>query len=411
MKQLYTFIILILPVVTICAQERILSLASKDSINGKPKYKTSIGANIKLAGAYDVYGGLQNSITFNVGNIDVRSDDDTPSFQLDMNQTQVKWESTLVTQRGRDVNVLIELDFLGGNGHARLRKAFVEVKHWQLGLNWNNFGDEALWPNVMEWEGPPSGIWLRTPHIKYFNNFSNPNWIYELSLEAPISDYNRYAELEPLVEDAFQNTPDFTAAIAYKRNWGHIRLVSLLRKVNYKLDGNLNSFAGYGLGLSGKYQKSLNNFQFQITGGKGINAYLTTISGFGYDGYPTIEDGFNATPVFGGWASYEYFFTPKLHCNLVFGSTSFEMNDLKRFIFTGESNQMDTLYLEGNLKNKHYYALFNVMYNFMERLSFGLELDMGTKQVEGNGTVNGVYEITALSRDAMRISFGFFYFL
>ena len=43
------------------AQERILTFSTKDSINGVPKFKGSFGANIKLNGYYDVYGGLQDS--------------------------------------------------------------------------------------------------------------------------------------------------------------------------------------------------------------------------------------------------------------------------------------------------------------------------------------------------------------
>ena len=77
----------------------------------------------------------------------------------------------------------------------RLRKAYVEFDHWQIGQGWASFGDEALWPNIMEWEGPPSGVWLRSPHIKYFNSFGNPNWRYIIALDAPLTDYNKYGEM------------------------------------------------------------------------------------------------------------------------------------------------------------------------------------------------------------------------
>ena len=53
------------------SQDRILTFASKDSINGQAQFKGSFGANIKLNGYYDVYGGLQDSETFNVGAINV----------------------------------------------------------------------------------------------------------------------------------------------------------------------------------------------------------------------------------------------------------------------------------------------------------------------------------------------------
>ncbi|MCO4821580.1 MAG: hypothetical protein KC469_05900 [Flavobacteriaceae bacterium] len=391
-------------------QERFLTVTSKDSIDQLPRYRTSLGANLKLNGYYDVYGGLQESETFNIGSINVFGTDDTSSLNMDLYQSQIKWETQYILKNGDPVKAMVEVDFWGGNGHLRLRKAYVETKHWQIGQNWNNFGDEELWPNILEWEGPPSGVWIRTPHIKYINHFNNINWVYELSIAAPITDYSRYGELEPLVEDTYQNTPDITAALSYRKNWGHIRFVSLLRKVNYKLDGEFDDFVGYGFGLSGIYKKNLNSFQFQITGGKGIAAYMTTISGFGYDGYPTVDGGFNATPAYGGWMSYEYFFSPKLHSNVVIGYTNFKLDNVKRFILTDDSENTD-LYAEGQVNNTHYYVLFNVLYDAFERMTFGLELDYGVKELEAKGFVNNQYLDIHENRNAMRISFGFmFYF-
>lgn len=148
-----------------------------------------------MNGYYDVFGGLQNSETFNIGGINVFDTDDSGSFKMDLYQTQMKFESTIMTDSGKKVYAVVEFDFWGGNGHLRLRKAYVEFEHWQIGQSWASFGDEALWPNIMEWEGPPSGIWVRSPHIKYFNTIGgNPNWRYILALDAPITDYNKYGE-------------------------------------------------------------------------------------------------------------------------------------------------------------------------------------------------------------------------
>ncbi|TYA56684.1 hypothetical protein [Formosa maritima] len=392
------------------SQERFLTIASKDSINNLPKFKTSLGVNMKLNGYYDVFGGLNESETFNVGMINVFGTDDSSSLHVDLYQSQINWTSHFVLENGKVLKAVLETDFWGGNGHMRLRKAYIESVHWQVGQTWNNFGDEDLWPNIMEWEGPPSGVWLRTPHVKYTNTFKNHNWIYQISLEAPITDYNRYDELEPLVEETNQTTPDLTFAVSYKKDWGHIRAVSLLRSVRYKLEGDTDNFIGYGFGLSGIYKVSQNNFQFQITGGKGITAYLTTITGLGYDGYPTSNNSFEATPALGGWMSYEYYFSKKWHSNLVIGYTEFHLKDMQRFILT-ENDQFPEVYLNGDVEHSHYYALFNVMYDLLDRLTFGLELDYGVKKLKTKGTVENVLVDDVISRNAMRISFGFmFYF-
>ena len=391
------------------SQDRILTFSSKDSVGEVPKYKGSFGANIKLNGYYDVFGGLQDSETFNIGKINVFGDDDSGSFKMDMYQTQMKFESTIVTENGESIYAIVEWDFWGGNGVMRLRKAYVEFDHWQIGQGWASFGDEALWPNIMEWEGPPSGVWVRSPHIKYFNSFGNPNWRYIIALDAPQSDYDRYGEIEPLLGEAHQTVPDVILGMKHEKDWGHLRMATIYRSINYEYNGEKDSFFGYGLSFSGMLKKDQNNFQFQGTVGKGIASYITSIGGFGYDGFPTISDGLEATPSYGGWASYEHFWTPKIHTNFVFGYTRFYSDDVARFLLVDDGN--DITFVDGYVNHVHNYGIVNIMYDHFKRMTYGLELDYGTKKLDLNGLVNGTQIDESKSRDAMRISFGFmFYF-
>lgn len=391
------------------AQDPFLTVTSKDSVGEKPRFKSSLGVNMKLNGYLDLYGGLNDSETFNVGRINVFGTNDDKSLKVDLYQTQLQLKTTYIQKDGRVIQAVVESDFWGGDGRMRLRKAYVETTHWQIGQNWNNFGDEALWPNIMEWEGPPSGIWLRTPHIKYMNTFADTSWIYEASLEAPINTNFAYEELQPLVDEADQVFPDITFAIKHKQDWGHLRMSSIFRSVRYKLNDEVDSFVGYGLTFSGMYKPNKNSFQFQIVGGKGISAYLTTVAGSGYDGYPSSGGDFDATPAFGGWASYEYFFTDKWHANAVLGFTRFNLDDSERLI-VNETTDIDEVYLEGDFVHQHYYGIFNVMYDAYERMTVGLELDYGVKDLDISGAVNTVDGSISKSRDAMRISFGFMYY-
>lgn len=391
------------------AQDPFLTVTSKDSVGEKPRFKSSLGVNMKLNGYLDLYGGLNDSETFNVGRINVFGTNDDKSLKVDLYQTQLQLKTTYIQKDGRVIQAVVESDFWGGDGRMRLRKAYVETTHWQIGQNWNNFGDEALWPNIMEWEGPPSGIWLRTPHIKYMNTFADTRWIYEASLEAPINTNFAYEELQPLVDEADQVFPDITFAIKHKQDWGHLRMSSIFRSVRYKLNDEVDSFVGYGLTFSGMYKPNKNSFQFQIVGGKGISAYLTTVAGSGYDGYPSSGGDFDATPAFGGWASYEYFFTDKWHANAVLGFTRFNLDDSERLI-VNETTDIDEVYLEGDFVHQHYYGIFNVMYDAYERMTVGLELDYGVKDLDISGAVNTVDGSISKSRDAMRISFGFMYY-
>ena len=391
------------------AQDPFLTVTSQDSVGMQPRFKTSLGVSMKLNGYLDLYGGLNDSETFNVGAINVFGTDNPKSLNVDLNQTQLKLSTKYIQKNGKVIYAVVESDFWGENGQMRLRKAYVETTHWQIGQMWNNFGDQDIWPNIMEWEGPPSGIWVRTPHVKYMNTFKNSAWIYEASLEAPIDTDFAYQEFQPLVEEVDQITPDVTFAVKYKQAWGHLRMSSILRHIRYKLDNETDNFTGYGFTLSGIYKPNRNNFQFQLVGGKGISAYLTTVAGNGYDGYPAVGDDFNATPAIGGWASYEYFITEKLHTNAVLGFTRFNLDDSERLV-VNESETTQTVFLEGDFKHQHYYGIFNFMYDAYERMTVGLELDYGVKDLDINGLVDDTALNIDKSRDAMRISFGFMYY-
>lgn len=108
--------------------DRLLTVKSKDSINEKPRLTGTLGFNLKLNGYYDVYGGLQDSETFNIGKINVFGTDDSQSFKMDMYQSQIFIEGNYLQKNGENIKALVEFDFWGGNGHMRLRKAYVETE-------------------------------------------------------------------------------------------------------------------------------------------------------------------------------------------------------------------------------------------------------------------------------------------
>ncbi len=185
---------------------------------------------------------------------------------------------------------------------------------------------------------------------------------------------------------------------------------TIFRNINYKYNDESGSFRGYGLSFSGKLKKNQNNFQFQGTVGKGITAYITSIAGFGYDGFPTIAGDLDATPSYGGWASYEHFWTPKLHSNFVVGYTRFYTDDVQRFL-VDEGDPNNPIVVSGDIDHVHTYGIVNVMYDHFNRMTYGIELDYGQKMLDLNGTAEGVPIVESQTRDAMRISFGLmFYF-
>jgi len=58
---------------------------------------------MKIDAYNDVFGGLQDNETFNVGMINVFGTGDNSSFHVDMYQTQIKFESNFIFESGREV--------------------------------------------------------------------------------------------------------------------------------------------------------------------------------------------------------------------------------------------------------------------------------------------------------------------
>ena len=412
-KELQLIILFLSLSVYVSAQERLLKVSSKDSIGGEPMISAWFGANMKMNGYYNIKGGLQEYDTFNVGNIDVYGNDNRQNLGLDLYQTQIRFDASYIHPQIGKIRAHVSWDFWGGNGHMRLRKAYVMTEHWQIGQDWENFGDQNIWPNVLDFDGPPSGIWARIPFVKYFNNFNDNGWGYEIALQAPMVNYQSFPNVLVPIETTYQSVPDGILAVKKKGDWGHIRLSTVYRAINYLENGNkddVKKIFGYGASLSGMIGGfGRNNFQFQTAAGRGISAYIVSFGGSNYDAYPHKNNTFDTTPSFGGWAAYEYFITPTVHVNLVYGYTKFEMNDIAPIKL-----ENGDFVVEGHSSSFHNYILTNVMWDPYPNFTIGVEFNYGVKTVKTKGDyivpVNSAIPFdNDDSRDASRISFGFLY--
>lgn len=126
-------------------------------------------------------------------------------------------------------------------------------------------------------------------------------------MDASITDYNKYDEIKPLIGNAHQTTLNVVLGVKHEKKWVHLRMSTMFRNINDEYDSAKSSFFGYVFSFSGPLLKGKNSFQFQGTAGKGITSYITSIAGFGYDGFPTVNNELDATPSYGGWMAYEHF--------------------------------------------------------------------------------------------------------
>lgn len=395
------------------AQERLFKVHSPDSVNGEPRINAWIGVNMKMNGYYNIRGGLQDYDTFKLDRINVFDDDNRQNLAIDLYQTQIRFSTTYIHPEWGKIQAFVESDFWGENGQMRLRKAYIIFRHWQFGQDYEAFGDQELWPNVLDSDGPPSGIWVRVPFIKYFNELKNPKWRYEIALQAPIVDYREFPDLATTIEYNYPTLPEFAAAMRYALYKGHLRLSGILRAINYLENGDENKLMGYGGAFSGMLGNTgESNWQFQYAAGKGISAYLVAHGGAGYDAFPAA-DGFQTTFAHGGWAAYEYYLSKQVHFNAVWGLTQLKMTDITEFTINDLETNTQISIKNGNASVFHKYLIVNALWDPYPNFTVGIELDLGNKRIKTNGTETIGTEDVAFKNDndrsASRISFGFMF--
>ncbi|UXX79094.1 hypothetical protein N7E81_17205 [Reichenbachiella carrageenanivorans] len=387
----------------------VLSWKSTNQVDDKPAWEGFLLVKAKLNGIYDLSGGLQNQETFNVGQIDVWGHDNRNRFGMDMYQTQLRIWSKRKTATSDFVGYL-EGDFWGGDGRFRLRNVWLDYKFLHIGQDWSFFGDKDIWPNVLDWDGPPSGVWRRSTQIKFY--FKNPNhWLFEIGIENPGAEFTFNEEIEPDISASYPVMPDFVGAAKKEMTFGYLRLAAIYRNLTYDYSGTNISKSGYGAALSGyihTHADRKNPLQFQIVGGRGIASYLASFGGRNYDGVPTGTGSISTAPVLGGWVSYEHFFDSRWHANFVVGISNFLTPEITQL----EIGPNDYPATNTKIELDHRYIVVNLMYDPTPGLTLGIEYNLGNRSLIYTGSIDidgyMTSEITQ-GRSAQRISFGAFF--
>lgn len=386
-----------------------LRLLSNDSINGKPAFDFFVLVKAKLNGIYDISGGLQDYETFNVGQIDVWGTNNENRFWMDMHQTQVRFRGQRETEAGTLIGYL-EGDFWGGNKHFRLRHAWVDFKFIHFGQDWSFFGDKDIWPNVLDWDGPPSGVWRRAPELKfYFNVASNSR--FEVGLGTPSAEVAFSSDIDSTVSAASQRMPDIIAAWNQTTSFGHLRATAIFRNLTYTSGTDIRSVPGYGATVSGLIKTSSvlpNTLQFQFVGGAGIATYLASFGGYNFDAAPNAKGEVESVPTLGGWAAYEHYISKQWHFNLIGGFSLFRTAEIGGYTIPGPGYTA----VDSKISLDMLYGLVNLMFDPVPNLILGLEYNYGFKRSRHDGSITTPTEVVTSvdqSRPAHRISFGLFF--
>ena len=206
------------------------------------------------------------------------------AFTFSVRQSSLGVRGFIPTSMGV-VKTDLAFDLFGTDGGTDIHwlRAWAELGQVGIGQNDSNFMDIAVFPNTVDYWGPPGMVFLRNPQVR-FTPFSRDGMTVALSLEAPNSviDTGKVTDVDPSLGGITgrNRLPDAVVSFKLERDWGHVRAAGILRQVGFhnpnSADGEpAGQKPGYGLNVSGTWKLfGKDQLNWQAVGGYAIASYM-----------------------------------------------------------------------------------------------------------------------------------------
>ena len=186
------------------------------------------------------------------------------------------------------VSIHFDFDLFGKGANAgettfNLQNAYGEWRQILAGQTDTTFMDGAIFPDTIDYWGPAGMVFVRNPQIRW-TPISGPD-SFAVAIETPNNniDVGRARQIDPGLARNLQadnKAPDLTAHYRAERDWGHIQLAAILRRLGYDTvttpDNEPSGHAtGWGFNLTGNL-KSVGNdvLHMGVVYGHGIASYM-----------------------------------------------------------------------------------------------------------------------------------------
>ena len=201
---------------------------------------------------------------------------------LSVRQTRFGVRGLVPTSVG-DLTTRFEFDLFGVGADAgqttfRLRHAYGQLGDFLAGQTWSLFMDPDVFPNTIDYWGPPGMVFLRNPQIRW-TPVHQEQLSFAVALESPGSAVDQ-GKADTTDLSSWNHYPDVTAQLRWNGDWGHVQFATLFRWVGYQvrsLDGGGPD--GYQLGAAANVSGVFNVFGgdrilWQVAGGQGFANYM-----------------------------------------------------------------------------------------------------------------------------------------
>ena len=323
-----------------------------------------INGNIKTDLMFDPRpAGLADS--FIPSTIPIPQTTSTNNFNASIRESRFSADFRIPVSNIGMARTFIQFDFFGGNGATtpRLRHFYAQLHNILVGQTNTVFMDPDAWPDIIEFQGPTSGLLARIPQVRYSfplgKGFSGA-----ISVEQPSTDISFSVNGSQAVP--ITPAPDGGLRVRYEGDRGHLYFSSILRElaVHMPVTGQQQSVFGWGLNLSSTWRVvGRDTLNYQVAYGNGIAKYTGDGFGLGLDAQPrsNVDLTLKALPTFAPWVSYQHNWNRSVRSSATFGLLQIQ----------------NTAFQPGTTYHKSTYSSANVIWNAYGSLSFGAEFMYG----------------------------------
>jgi len=272
-----------------------------------------------------------------------------------------------------------EFDLFGvgvdeGQTTFRLRHAYGEWGPLLAGQTNSVFMDIDVFPNVIDYWGPPGMVFLRNPQIRV-TPWQTDNSSFAFAIERPSNDIDpgTIREFDPDLGNNIQNDellPDLTLHYLTNGDWGHFQLAGILRRVGYDTENTPDNepkgaALGWGVNATGHLAVlDKDKLIGAVVYGEGIASYMND-GGVDLAAQGTLPNDVHpkAVPLLGVVAYYDHYWSDAFSSSIGYSFTKVDNTNL----------QEPTAFQKGQ------YASVNLLWTPVKNLLLGGELLWGKR--------------------------------
>jgi hypothetical protein len=348
---------------------------------------------------FDIYGFIMLDTGYQSGQndpnwFDVLRPTKLPAFENEygedgrwfagVRQTRLGVKSSTPTSMG-DLTTQFEFEMFGtgvdaGQTTMRLRHAYGELGQFGAGQTWSPFMDIDVFPNSVEYWGPPGMAFFRNVQVRWMPIKGDTRLTVALERPGASADAGDYANRVELngVTARFPY-PDLSAEFRWGQPWGYIEAAGIVRAMKWDdMDVPVGtadasgSATGFGINLSTNVKIWKGVIRASVVYGEGIQNYMNDapadvgveITGPGPGDFEGV-----ALPLLGLVAFYDINWSDAMSTSIGYSSIDID----------NSNGQSADAFQKGD------YALANVMFYPVKGLMFGPEVQWGKRTNNRDG--------------------------